>query len=228
MAKLNEGLAARQQEMVLEILRGAKTAEQVLELARNTLMLADHLVFRFETEHPLPQPLACHAGCHFCCFNQIELTPPEALLLGHHVDRHFSREEKSRLLEQVDRTLRKMSGKSKVELARLRHDLPCPLLQDGRCTVYGVRPLLCRAMHSLDAAHCEQELAAPDLVAVAYYAHRDEIILSLAAGLMEGCRAGGWQSRPLNLVRALREFCTQTGCLERWLQGEQVFGEGGD
>lgn len=225
---VNERLAARQQEMVREIIRGSKTADKALELAINALVWADHLVFSFESENPLPHPIACHAGCHFCCFNQIELTPPEALLIGHHVDRHFSQEDKQRLLDHVDLTLIKMSGQSKIELARLRRDLPCPLLKAGRCSVYPVRPLLCRAMHSLNAAQCEQELASPDLTVVAYYAHRDEIIISLAAGLLEGCEALGCQSRPVNLVRALRDFFTQARCLERWLQGEQVFAERGD
>jgi len=226
--RVDEDLATRLKEMVQEIFRGGQSAEKALELALNALMWADHLVFSFEAENPLPHPIACRAGCYFCCFNQIELTPPEALLIGHHVDRHFSQDDKQRLLDHVDLTLIKMSGQSKTELARLRSDLPCPLLQAGRCSVYAVRPLLCRAMHSLNAAHCEQELASPDLTAVAYYGHRDEIILSIAAGLLEGCEALGCQARPLNLVRALKDFFTQARCLQRWLEGERVFGEGED
>ena len=46
----------------------------------------------------------------------------------------------------------------------------------------------------------------------------------MSAGLREGCKAAGLQSGPLNLTRALHDFFTQENAVERWINGEEVFG----
>ena len=224
---VNQRLAELQKERVREMMQGEKTRDQALELAFQVLASADHLVSRFEAENALPQPIVCQLGCHFCCFNQIELTPPEAFLMGDYLDRQFSPQEKNQLRDNLTATLKRKSGQSKTEIARRRMDFPCPLLRDGRCAVYPVRPLVCRAMHSFDAARCEKELRSGDLAPTEFYAHRYEIILSLGAGLLDGCRALGCQAGSLDLAGALLDFFTQTRVVERWLAGEQVFGAAG-
>jgi len=68
---LNEALAAMVRANVTAILARGRTLEQALELAASVLSWADHLVERFEAENPLPTPLACQAGCYYCCHNQV-------------------------------------------------------------------------------------------------------------------------------------------------------------
>lgn len=220
---IDENIAAVIKERTLDLARGGKTRETALDLALNAMVWADHLLDRFEAESPTPQPLACKKGCDFCCFNQIELTPPEALLLGHYVAQNFSPQERSLLLKRVARSLNLRSGKSKSEIARMRQELPCPLLRAGSCRVYPVRPLLCRAMHALDAGECERELKSQGLALGAYYSHRYDLVLSIAAGLMDGCRALGCQSGALDLAWALEDYFQAERPGERWIQGEAVF-----
>jgi Fe-S-cluster containining protein len=219
---LDEGLAKSQQENVLAIGGRGRTRETALEIAVSAAVVADHLVGRFESENSLPQPIVCRAGCHVCCFNQVELTPPEALLLGDYVDRHFSPQEKSRLLTKIKRNLALKAGKDKTEIALLRHKLPCPFLRQRECAVYPVRPLLCRAMHSLNRDHCRQEILSP-LSHFEFYSHRYEIIISVITGLTAGCRALGCQSRALDLARALQVYFHSENPVEEWIQGENFF-----
>ncbi|MBM4275628.1 MAG: hypothetical protein FJ134_14380 [Deltaproteobacteria bacterium] len=221
---INEDLAARQKEAVVEIARGGKTRESALEMAHSAMFLADYLVAAFEGANALPQAIACQSGCHVCCFNQVELTPAEALFLGDYVDRYFSPEEKTRLLARIDRNLKLKAGKDKKEIAAIRHKLPCPFLRAKKCSVYPARPLLCRAMHSLNAEHCRQEILSP-LSHFEFYSHRYEIILSVIAGLDAGCRALGCQSRALDLARAVRDFVQSPGPMEEWIRGKTVFSE---
>ena len=208
---------------VRAILARGRTPEQALELAGSALAWADHLVERFEAENPLPRPIVCQAGCYYCCHNQVELTPPEALLLGHYVEQHFPEVEKAGLKAKIAESLKIKAGKNKAEMARIRQELPCPLLREARCSVYPVRPLICRAMHSLEAGDCEQALRREDLSGSAYYSHRYEIIRSISQGLKDGCASLGCQAGALDLAAALDNSFREPRPLERWIQGEEVF-----
>jgi len=216
-------ISRREQETVVEIITSGQSAAKALEVGVSALIWADHALARFDSESDLPRPLACRTGCDHCCFNQVELTPPEALAIGHFVERHFSREERERLLAHLSRSLAAKAGKGKREIARIRRELPCPLLQAQKCSVYPARPLVCRAMHSLDAGQCRSSLLAGDLTSGDYYAERHELVQAIARGLQGGSRAMGCQSGILDLARALQDYFQQPDPLGRWIRGEPVF-----
>ncbi len=220
---IDERLVELQQAKVLEILGQAAATglQNTLELAMSAFYFADHVIKMVEAANTLPQPLACEEGCHFCCCNQVELTPPEAIFLGHYAESHFAEAEKQELSAALQRSLELQAGKSKKDLARARP--PCPLLKDRKCSAYAARPLVCRAMHSLDAKKCESAYKNRDLTSPPYYAHRHDICFSISQGLLAGCRAGGCQAAPLELAQALLDFLHQPRPVERWLQGEAVF-----
>ena len=223
-ARVNPGIAAAARENVVAIVGQGRVPERALEIPLSAFSLADHLTRRFEAEAELPHPVACQAGCDSCCYNQVELTPPEALLIGHHIAGNFSEAEKETVLAAVARNLARTDGKNPAAVAVMRAELPCPLLRDRRCSVYPVRPLVCRAMHGLDRERCAAELRTGSLAGSQYYAHRHEIAASVSAGLREGCRVAGLQSGAFNLTRALNDFFTQENPVERWIMGEEVFG----
>lgn len=220
---LDEPLAQQGKEAVIHLIQDGRTPRNALQLAVTAFFWADHLMARLESENPLPRPIVCEPGCAFCCFNQVEVTPPEALVIGDYVEHGFSAPEKAALKENLNRTLRIKAGKSKQEIALLRGELPCPLLRGDRCSVYRVRPLVCRAMHSLDASQCELEFRSNALTGVDHYLHRQEIVASIAQGLLAGCREMGCQSGPLDLSSALGDFFQAPRPLERWIQGELTF-----
>jgi len=223
-ARINQGIADTARDNVVEIVGQARVPERAREIPVSAFFLADHLMRRLEAEKPLPHPISCQAGCDFCCFNQVQLTPPEALLIGHYIEQNFTQAEKDLLLAKVARNLALTAEKSKTAVAKMRSELPCPLLRDHRCSIYPVRPLMCRAMHALDAARCQAELQSGSLAGSTYYAHRHDIAVSVSAGLMEGCRALGLQAGPVGLPRALKDFFAREDLARRWLAGEEVFG----
>lgn len=220
---LDKRLAGLQEQNVLEIVRSGRTGDKALELAGSAFFFANHVISMVEAATPLPQPLACLEGCNFCCYNLLEVTPPEALFLGYYVEREFSDQEKQELLATLEKAVTFRAGKNKKQLTKIRQKLACPLLQDGRCAAYPARPLMCRAMHSLDAARCREAFGNQDRVSPPYYAHRQDITYSISQGLLAGCQAAGCQSGALELSRALRDCLTQERPRERWLQGKEVF-----
>jgi Fe-S-cluster containining protein len=223
-SRVNPGIAGAAQDNVREIVGQGRVPERALEIAVSAFFLADHLTRRCEAEQDLPQPVACREECDACCYNRVELTPPEALIIGHHIAGNFAPAEIEAVLAHLARNLARTHGKSPIAVAGMRGELPCPLLRDRRCSVYPVRPLVCRAMHALDRERCTAELNAGSLAASAYYAHRHEIAVSVSAGLLEGCRELGLQSGALTLARALDDFFRQENPVARWIIGEEVFG----
>jgi Fe-S-cluster containining protein len=224
-SRIDDRLAAAARDNVIQIVNQGRSESRALEIAASAFFLADHLAGRLEAESPLPQPIACQAGCDACCYNQVELTPPEALLIGHHIEKYFSEAAKDLLLGHVARILQLTTGKGKTEIAARRRQIPCPLLAKRTCSIYPIRPLVCRAMHGLDAARCETELRAGSLAASSYYGHRHEIAWSVSAGVLEGCREVNCQAATLNLAQALHDFFSQENPVERWIRGEEVFGK---
>jgi Fe-S-cluster containining protein len=223
-ARVNPGIAAAARDNVESIVGQGRVTERALEIPVSAYFLADHLTRRFEAEAELPHPVACQAGCDSCCYNQVELTVPEALLIGHHIAHHFSQADKELLLDHVARIMEIIKAMGPKESAIRRREIPCPLLRQRTCPVYPGRPLVCRAMHGLDRERCADELRTGSLTGSQYYAHRHEIAVSVSAGLQDGCKAAGLQSGTLNLTRALHDFFTQENAVERWINGEEVFG----
>lgn len=82
---------------------------------------------------------ACGAGCAACCCQPIPLTPLEALLLTRYAHLRLRPEERATLAR---------NHAAALALPPLRRN--CPLLLDGRCAAYVVRPLACRRYLVLD------------------------------------------------------------------------------
>ncbi|MGQ9921982.1 MAG: YkgJ family cysteine cluster protein [Desulfobacca sp.] len=221
---LDPELAARFAAGAIELLRAEPSLARLQDLARTAIYYADHCLARLEAEQPLPQPLACEPGCDACCHNQIQLTAPEAFLLSGFLEARFSPERRRELQQRAEQSLARRAGLSPIEVAAQRSQHPCPLLQEHRCLAYEARPLVCRAMHSLDAAACFQELADPLHPVVPFYSHRQIVYVSLSHGLAQVCRVFGMQAGPLDLAQALVVAAASPGALERWLSGETVFG----
>jgi hypothetical protein len=97
---------------------------------------------------------ACTTGCDACCHFPVGVTYGEALRLADAVrgNRELAVRVAAAATATRDRAWPELVG------------TPCPLLADGRCTVYAVRPLPCRALASADAGACRAALTGPTFV----------------------------------------------------------------
>ena len=99
-----------------------------------------------------PEEVACRPGCDDCCHALFDLSPVEALSIA----RAFAGLPR-RLRREIARAGAKASGAfDRAAAAALaargderlrilsRARVACPLLKDGRCLLYAVRPLTCR------------------------------------------------------------------------------------
>lgn len=93
----------------------------------------------------------CKMGCSHCCRHHILMTIAEAYALAQYITRQFSRKQRSELRKRTQKwhtwnnyhlgryqsgTLDRQSITGSIHF--------CPLLVDGACSAYPVRPVVCR------------------------------------------------------------------------------------
>lgn len=105
-------------------------------------------------------PIACTAGCTFCCHQRVGIFPFEAIALYRHLRTQQSPAEAAAIQQRILENARRIDAMTADE--HRRANMACAFLQDGRCSAYVARPQACAAYHSTSRQHCEQAFAHPD------------------------------------------------------------------
>ncbi|MCP4262616.1 MAG: hypothetical protein GY774_34700 [Planctomycetes bacterium] len=102
----------------------------------------------------------CRAGCDFCCNLRVDVRPHEIFLIIENITNNFSVSEKGAVINTLKNHKSKLSKMTFNN--HISSNVPCPLLDKGKCLVYTVRPFSCRAYHSLDVSSCRHSFEHPD------------------------------------------------------------------
>ncbi|ETX02631.1 MAG: hypothetical protein ETSY1_02855 [Candidatus Entotheonella factor] len=168
-------------------------------------------------------PLACAAGCAFCCYHPVDITAPEAFVIAAYLRTALSAAEFERVAARLATNAARIQALSHDEHALAK--IPCALLSDGQCGVYAARPFACRAWHSTSAVRCETIFAQGDPLSMIppldmeLYNAQWEVVY----GVSEGLRQAGLDARPYELHSMLHRVLDMPDAALRWLQGEDVF-----
>jgi Fe-S-cluster containining protein len=177
-----------------------------------------------------PAPIACKAGCAFCCNQQVTISPAEAITMARHARATFTPEAlaavKQRLAALDDR------ARGLGVFARGYLKTPCAFLVDGSCSIYEARPIRCRSVFSRDVKHCQWVAENPNLV----YEWQDRVLdrnpyvdepVALADALLSGLTGAvhdaGLAANGLELTAALRIALDTPDVEARYFRGEAVF-----
>ena len=131
----------------------------------------DEAIARSETT------LACKRGCNGCCEEPIMVFRPESARVAHWLARPENAEAKAHFLAAYP-VWKERIGAVADELSQLfiadpknyvahhvdawRKGVVCAFNRDGDCTVYPVRPSVCRTAHALESnAHCSGNSETP-------------------------------------------------------------------
>ncbi|GET32861.1 hypothetical protein PbJCM13498_17240 [Prolixibacter bellariivorans] len=168
----------------------------------------------------------CRLGCSWCCHQQVLVMPAEMLLIVDFIEKNFDKETKGAILRRAvdkDENVKKLSPE-KVLLAKI----PCPLLRDGSCSVYQVRPMACRIYLSSNVDSCFQEFhhpekpdIFPELFDFPLHAGR-----MLNGGLIHYLKEKGISIYENRLEKILRLLLTEPDKGTKWLMGEEDFSDG--
>lgn len=195
-----------------------------LKLASKALSWTDEAIQKFTSLESLPEPLDCKPGCHYCCYNLPMVTPPEALLIGYHVENNFTNQEQNEISDRVKKILERINAISPYDIPMMRHELPCIFLEDKMCMVYSVRPAICRTCTSTSSEHCKMIFETRNHRArLRCYQQIRKIFHTVHSRLVNHCREMGCQSDPLSLAETMRDYFKYPDPVKAWLQGENVF-----
>ena len=157
----------------------------------------------------------CGAGCDHCCYQSVEVSIPEAILVALQVadpaDPRYAK-----VLEMADATADLSPGE------RASYRYPCAFLVDHRCSVYENRPLLCRATMSPSAKGCRDVMEGKTKV-LEIYTLPQLVALGDIDGLRGICKDLGLQYDRVDLVQTVAAILRDPTTVVRWAQGEKVF-----
>lgn len=168
-------------------------------------------------------PLACAAGCAFCCYHPVDITAPEAFVMAAYLQTAFTEAEFEAAATRLAANAERIQALSHDEHALAK--IPCALLVNGQCGIYAARPFACRAWHSMSAARCEAIFTHGDPLSMIppldmdLYNTQWEVVY----GFAEGIRQAGLDERPYELHSMLHRALSLPDVALRWLQGEDVF-----
>lgn len=172
--------------------------------------------------------IACAAGCAHCCYQSVGATGMEVLAIVEHLQSRLDAAQLESVKAHIHAAHERSRGLPYSERFSPRH--PCAFLGDGgRCTIYPVRPLVCRAMNSVNADECRDILYddarrnaflteghGPDSLMGAFRASH-----AMSAGLqLAGADVYGLDMRPLDMVAAVDELLRDPEAVRRWLSGQ--------
>ena len=104
--------------------------------------------------------LACRAGCTWCCHFSVDVRAVEVFSILDFVERTLTPDEKTRIYSEIRSNSAAL--KDMDEMQRMRRNVKCPFLGQGRCSIYAARPQTCRNYHATDAAGCQASYEEPD------------------------------------------------------------------
>jgi len=150
-------------------------------------------------------PIACKKGCGHCCHIRVEVLPAEIFRIAHHV-RKLTMEDQEALIQALQQHVPGIQQ-------------TCPMLSaEQLCTIYDVRPSVCRKGHSLNVQACQDRAPTiPQSLALLVDAE------ALIQGTSKAYAQLGLQSGAYELTKALLAVLQDPLAESRWLKGEQVF-----
>jgi Fe-S-cluster containining protein len=137
----------------------ARDTQRIMQMNATVGAKRQRLIELADRVNAAVQPhMACRTGCSYCC-------SMPTMIFQHEAER-----------------LADASGRPAVPLRFRSHDhallaalrfygQACPFLNEGRCTVYAARPIICRLHHSLNAspANCDCSIPPAELKGVGEY-----------------------------------------------------------
>jgi Fe-S-cluster containining protein len=101
-------------------------------------------------------PNVCSKGCSYCCYQSIKIVASEELTISEYLDKNVDDDKKQIIKSQLetwteyffentpDNKVLNDEDILKFEERVVRDSIPCFFLIEGKCSIYPVRPLVCR------------------------------------------------------------------------------------
>ena len=185
--------------------------------AAEAASLAEAMLERTVQKMPQAPSYQCAAGCNYCCHAAVSVSAPEVFGIARKLSAAAPEERATILARARER-------KTSTVEAALSLRGACPLLRDGQCSVYEVRPMGCRQFVSTSQEGCRTAFEARngELPFVPAAANAGLIFRSMLLGASASL---GLKADTYELSSALIVALSEPDAETRWLAGEDVFAD---
>jgi Fe-S-cluster containining protein len=197
--------------------------DAILPVFQEALEFSDSIVQNLEENGQSPK-VACQSGCNYCCHSQVNIIPIEALLISAFIKTDFTCTEVGTLNADISHIQLLTAGKTVEQVYALKGELPCLFLKKGKCSIYKMRPSICRSWNSFDSKTCKDAYNSID--------YRSTVISSPARNFVFGTtraifkqlsEAFSLQSEILLLHNAMSDCVNSKDPIGQWVRGCALF-----
>ena len=170
------------------------------------------------------KPVACKAGCSHCCVLNVSVLLPEAVAIAAWLSMHCVGAGCDAQLKRLQTHALRVRWMEDSE--RIHRQTFCPFLDaKGGCSIYPVRPLVCRAVTSLDKEACLSTLD-PNQFDAAHAVPMDavrKVIMDTAfCTLARAMQQQPMMSRSIELSNGVTTFLANPGLVSTLASGADL------
>lgn len=164
----------------------------------------------------------CKMGCSWCCYQAVFALTHEMLVIANYIRQNFVQETIDAIHQRAKKKAELTKNLTREELLKFKH--ACPLLEDGKCMVYPVRPLACRIYLSADVETCKMRYNRPadKSVKPALYGFMMDGGKNMNYGFVHGLKEKGLISNEAPVEWLLEQLLVDDTAFNKWLNGTQL------
>jgi hypothetical protein len=167
--------------------------------------------------------LACREGCSYCCNYHVHVSAPEVYAIVTHLRARWTPANVNLVEARLQENVEAVSGMTADE--HTATNVTCAFLaQDGRCSIYEVRPVACRKHHSFDVTPCRityEDPTADD--AAPQSAERLAVAQGLFTASIAAMEIEGLDAARYEMSAAVLDALTNPSSIKRWRTGKNSF-----
>ena len=133
-------LKQAQKDSVAKTFASHPTGDGLADIGIDALETVETLLKRFYEQEKPDQPLACAAGCTFCCHQYVGLSMPELAILTKFIQSNFDDAQVTNLISRLNDVVGKTKGMGRFERAASKIDCPLLAQESRKCSIYTARP----------------------------------------------------------------------------------------
>ncbi len=171
----------------------------------------------------IEQGVHCKKSCSYCCYFRVDVSANEIFAISDCMQTSFTNEELKQFVERANENKKQISMLSQAK--RIVTNIACPLLVDDTCSVYAVRPSMCRKIHSMNVEACKHSYENPEDRNVENAEHPvlSAITMTMLIAARDGFSSHNLDDTVYDLSEVLIFALEDSKYKKRWLNGKKAF-----
>jgi Fe-S-cluster containining protein len=221
--EFSEQLREVERNAAKNIVKSRKQGESIAFRILNNARALAEMAYESNRTKGLP-PVACKAGCSWCCSQLVRISATEAVSITNHLQKMKDAAKRDAIIER----LRRLDAKSRGSTVEERDALhtPCAFLTEASCEIYETRPMACSWYTSWYLEECKER----SRVGVNHAeVHMDRARTIVYSAVRDGTEEGlseaipGMDKTDLELTAAVVDALEWDDPEAEWLSGNPIF-----